>query len=91
MRKVTFVGVLNVCASADALEERRCTHEQIVEILCKSDIFVWNILVDIYVKCGSMEAWRVSDKMPGIKFGDLDHHGIATCEMWGRKALELFQ
>jgi pentatricopeptide repeat protein len=65
---VTFVGVLNVCASADALEEGRCTHEQIVESLCKSDIFVGNILVDIYVKCGSMEeAWRVSDKMPGIK------------------------
>ncbi len=69
---VTFVGVLNVCASADALEEGRCTHEQIMESLCKSDIFVGNILVDIYVKCGSMEeAWRVSDKMPGIKLWSL--------------------
>jgi pentatricopeptide repeat protein len=65
---VTFVGVLNVCASADALEEGRCTHAQIMESLCKSDIFVGNILVDIYVKCGSMEeAWRASDKMRGTK------------------------
>jgi pentatricopeptide repeat protein len=29
---------------------------------------VGNILVDIYVKCGSTEeAWRASDKMRGIK------------------------
>jgi pentatricopeptide repeat protein len=65
---VTFDGVLYACASADALEEGRCTHEQIMESLCNSDIFVGNILVGMYVKCGSMEeAWRVSDKMPGIK------------------------
>jgi len=57
-----------VCASADALEEGRCTHEQIMESLWTSDIFVGNILVDIYVKCGSMEeAWRESDEMRGIK------------------------
>ncbi|CAM6076308.1 unnamed protein product [Sphagnum tenellum] len=61
---VTFVGVLNACASIFALEEGRHVHEQIIETGCNSDVFVGNSLVDMYAKCGSMEdAERVFNKM----------------------------
>jgi hypothetical protein len=62
---VTFVGVLNACASIAALEEGRCMHEQIIESGWDSDVFVGSSLVDMYAKCGSMEnAQRVFTKMP---------------------------
>jgi pentatricopeptide repeat protein len=61
---VTFVGVLNACASSGALEEGRCVHKQIVESGCESDVFVSSSLVDMYPKCGSMDdAARVFNKM----------------------------
>ncbi|CAM6038741.1 unnamed protein product [Sphagnum compactum] len=62
---VTFVGVLNACASVVALEEGRCTHEQIIQSGWDSAVFVGNSLVDMYAKCGSMEdAKRVFNEMP---------------------------
>jgi pentatricopeptide repeat protein len=62
---VTFVGVLNACASVVALEEGRCAHEQIIERGWDSDVFVGSSLVDMYAKCGTMQdAWRVFCKMP---------------------------
>jgi pentatricopeptide repeat protein len=62
---VTFLGLLDACASIVALEEGRCGHEQIIQSGCKPDVFVGSSLVDMYVKCGSMEdAWRVFKKMP---------------------------
>jgi pentatricopeptide repeat protein len=57
---VTFVGVLNACASVVALDKGRVVHEQIIWCSCESDVFV-----DMYTKCGSMDdAWRVFNKMP---------------------------
>ncbi len=62
---VTFVGVLNACASVVALKEGRSVHEQIIQSGCESDVFVGSSLVDMYAKCGSLEdAWRVFHKMP---------------------------
>ncbi|CAM6054767.1 unnamed protein product [Sphagnum tenellum] len=62
---VTFMVVLNACASVVALEEGRRVHEQITQSSCESDVFVGNSLIDIYAKCGSMEdAWRVFNTMP---------------------------
>ncbi|CAM6018630.1 unnamed protein product, partial [Sphagnum balticum] len=62
---VTFVGILNACASLQALEEGRHTHEQIIQNGCESNVFVGSSLVDMYAKCGSMEeAWRVFNKLP---------------------------
>ncbi len=54
-KPVTFVWVLNACASVLALEEGRCAHEQIIQIGWDSDVFVRSTLVDMYAKCGSME------------------------------------
>ncbi len=61
---VTFVGVLNACASVVALGNGRQVHEQIIESGCESDVFVGNSLVDMYAKCGTMEdACKVFNKM----------------------------
>jgi pentatricopeptide repeat protein len=61
---ITFVGVLNACASVLALEEGRCAHKLIIESDFESNVFVRSSLVDMYAKCGSMEeAWRVFNKM----------------------------
>jgi pentatricopeptide repeat protein len=62
---VTFVGVLNACASLAALEEGRHAHGQIIESCCETDVFVGSSFVDMYAKCGSMEdACRVFNNMP---------------------------
>jgi pentatricopeptide repeat protein len=62
---VTFVGVLNACASEVGLEEGRCAHEQIIQSGCESDSVVGSSLVTMYAKCGSIEdAWSVFNKMP---------------------------
>ncbi len=63
----TFVGILNACASAGALEEGKHFHEQIVQRGFESNVFVGSNLVNMYAKCGSMEeAQRVSNKMPSL-------------------------
>ncbi len=62
---VTFVGVLNSCASVLALEEGSHAHEQIIQSGCEMDVFVGSRLVDMYAKCGSMEDSQiVFNKMP---------------------------
>jgi hypothetical protein len=53
--RFTFLPMLNACASLQALEEGRHIHEQIIQSVCKGDIFVGCSLVDMYAKCGSME------------------------------------
>jgi pentatricopeptide repeat protein len=90
---VTFVGVLNACASVVALEEGRCVHQQIVKSGCESNIFVGCSLVDMYAKCGSMEeACKVFNKMPlrnvvswNAILGGFAMHGH------GKEALEHFK
>jgi pentatricopeptide repeat protein len=69
---VTFIGLLNACASQLPLEEGRRIHQQIVQSGCESNIFVGNSLVDMYAKCRSMEeAWRLFNKMP--------LHNVVSC------------
>ncbi len=90
---VTFVGVLNACASIMALEEGRHAHEQIIQSGCESDAFVGSSLIDMYVKCGSMEeASRVFNKLPSraVVCWTAMIFGHVKCGE-GHKALELFQ
>jgi len=57
---VTFVRVMNACASLIVLEEGRFVHHQIIQSDLASDVFVENSLIDIYAKSGSIEdAWNV--------------------------------
>jgi len=53
----SFVGVLNVFASAAALEEGRCALEQIIQIGCQYNVFVGNSLVfEMWENGGCMES-----------------------------------
>jgi hypothetical protein len=55
---VTFVGVQNACASVVTLEECKHAHEQIIQSGCESNAFVGRSLVNMYIKCGSLEDLR---------------------------------
>ncbi len=60
-----FVAVLNACASLVALEEGSCVHEHIIQSGFGSNVVVNNSLIDMYVKCGSIDdAWGVFNQMP---------------------------
>ncbi|KAH9556847.1 hypothetical protein CY35_07G052300 [Sphagnum magellanicum] len=90
---VTFVGVVNACASLVALEECRCAHRQIIQSGWDLNVFAGSSLVDMYAKCGSMEdAQRV--------FNNMQSHDVVTWTTMilghmkcgqGQRALELFQ
>jgi pentatricopeptide repeat protein len=90
---VTFMGVLNACASVVALEQGRCAHEQIIESGWDLDVFVQSSLVDMYAKCGSLEdAWRVFHKMPShdvVSWNSI----LGGCAMHGhsKEALKHFE
>ncbi|CAM6011774.1 unnamed protein product [Sphagnum balticum] len=90
---VTFVGVLNACASLVALDEGRCVHEQIIQSGCEADAFVGSSLIDMYAKCGSIEdAWAVFNRMPTHDVVSwtsmLGGYAMYGC---GREALEHFE
>jgi len=90
---VTFVGVLNACASLVALEEGRRAHEQFIRSGFESNVFVRNCLIDMYVKCGSMnDAWNVFNKMPSHSVVSWTAMilGHVKCGQ-GQRALDLFQ
>lgn len=62
---VTFVCILDACASFSALTEGKWMHGHILDSLCESSLFVGNALVNMYGKCGSLDnAQRVFDRMP---------------------------
>jgi pentatricopeptide repeat protein len=90
---VTFVAVLNACASIGALKEGRCAHAEIIQSGCESHVFVGNSLVDMYTKCGSIEdAWIVFNKMSSqdvVTWNAI----LGGCAMHGhgREALKCFE
>jgi hypothetical protein len=55
---VTFVGMLNACASLIALEEGRCAHEQIIQSGWDSDVFVGSSLVTCMQNLGARSMLR---------------------------------
>jgi pentatricopeptide repeat protein len=90
---VTFVELLNACASVLALEEGGCVHHEIIQSGLELDVFVGSSLVDMYAKCGSMEdAWSVFNKMPArnVVTWTAMILGHMQCGQ-GQKALGLFQ
>ncbi|KAJ7553580.1 hypothetical protein O6H91_06G104000 [Diphasiastrum complanatum] len=61
---VTYVVLLNSCASFAALEQGKQLHSHIIKSGIGLDVNVWNALVDMYAKCGSLEcACRVFNNM----------------------------
>ncbi|KAJ7552760.1 hypothetical protein O6H91_06G069600 [Diphasiastrum complanatum] len=95
---ITFVSVLNACASTVALETGRHIHAQVLRKGLESDIFVGSSLIDMYAKCGSIEdACKVFNNMPFrnavswnamiLGFG---MHGLGknTCQMFEQMCQE---
>jgi pentatricopeptide repeat protein len=88
---VTFVGILNACASIEALKEGKDVHEQIIQSGWESNVSVGSNLVDMYAKRGSIdEAWRVFNSMPkrDVVAWNAMILGYAKCGQ-GQKALQL--
>ncbi|KAJ7231026.1 hypothetical protein O6H91_Y458200 [Diphasiastrum complanatum] len=54
--KVTFASVLKACASLAALEQGKQVHAQIIKLGFELDTFVGSALVNMYAKCGYIEA-----------------------------------
>ncbi|KAJ7534653.1 hypothetical protein O6H91_13G104300 [Diphasiastrum complanatum] len=52
---VTYVVLLNACASIAALEQGKQLHSDIIRSGFESDMIVGNALIDMYAKCGYME------------------------------------
>ena len=90
---VTYMSLLNDCASTGALEWVKDVHRHILEGGYESDVRVGNALVHIYAKSGSIEdAQLVFERMEecnlmtwNIMIGGLGQHGR------GQDALELFR
>ncbi|KAJ7540077.1 hypothetical protein O6H91_10G001000 [Diphasiastrum complanatum] len=55
---VTFVLLLNACASLAALEQGKQLHSEIIKRGFQSDVIVGRTLVDMYAKCGCTEDAR---------------------------------
>ncbi|KAJ7570437.1 hypothetical protein O6H91_01G119900 [Diphasiastrum complanatum] len=90
---ITFVSVLNSCASLAALEEGRAIHAQVIESGCESDAMVRSALIDMYAKCGKIEqAHIVFNSMPtqDVVSWNAMIAGFVKCGQ-GWKALEIFQ
>jgi pentatricopeptide repeat protein len=88
---VTFVGILNACASIEALKEGKDVHEQIIQSGWESNVSVGSSLVDMYAKCGSIDqVWRVLNCMPkcDVVAWNAMILGYAKCGQ-GQKALQL--
>eukprot|EP01018_Ginkgo_biloba_P019498 Gb_13606 [translate_table: standard] len=60
-----FASVLPACANLEALENGKEVHEFIIRRGFQSNVIVGSALVDMYVKCGSIEnARKLFDGMP---------------------------
>lgn len=60
-----FATVLPVCANLVSLQRGKVIHQSVIRGGLESDVYVGSALVDMYVKCGSIEdAQHVFDKMP---------------------------
>ncbi|KAJ7551491.1 hypothetical protein O6H91_06G017400 [Diphasiastrum complanatum] len=61
---VTYVTLLNACASIAALEQGKQVHSHIIKSGFEPDVIMASALVDMYAKCGSVEhARQVFNKM----------------------------
>lgn len=52
----TFASILSTCANIGDLEKGQQVHNSVIKCGWESQIFVGNALVDMYGKCGRIEA-----------------------------------
>eukprot|EP00249_Psilotum_nudum_P016749 c25971_g4_i1 orf=1-417(-) len=91
--RITFISVLDACASLAALAEGKANHAGIIDKGYETDVVVGNALVNMYGKCGSLDdAGSVFSKMSQrdvVSWNTM----IATYAQNGngRKAFKLFR
>eukprot|EP01018_Ginkgo_biloba_P002101 Gb_06088 [translate_table: standard] len=62
---LTYVCLLQACTNKKAFTDGKFVHTHIIERGFTADRFLWNALVNMYNKCGSLvSARRVFDQMP---------------------------
>ncbi|KAJ7568077.1 hypothetical protein O6H91_01G017900 [Diphasiastrum complanatum] len=89
---ITFISVLDACASLGCLDKGQQIHAAIIEGKHEGHIFVSNAIINMYGKCGSLEdAKRVFGQMSTrdvVSWNTI----IAACSQngQGKEALEFF-
>ncbi|EFJ35715.1 hypothetical protein SELMODRAFT_80662, partial [Selaginella moellendorffii] len=69
--KVTYVAILNACASTESLKDGMEIHGQILQQGFEGDVFVGTALINMYNKCGSVRgAWD--------SFKRLEHRDVVS-------------
>ncbi|KAJ7566960.1 hypothetical protein O6H91_02G125700 [Diphasiastrum complanatum] len=89
----TYVSVLKACGAVEALHAGKMIHNQISKSAPNIGIYVGSALVDMYVKCGSLdEARQVFEKLPkrdvvswNTMIGGYAQQGL------GERALQMFK
>lgn len=72
--KITFICILKACSSPAYLEYGRQIHRQVDECGFGTDMFLGNTLIDMYVKCESLEDARIlSNRLP--------EQNLVTCSL----------
>ncbi|XP_050227655.1 pentatricopeptide repeat-containing protein At2g33760-like [Mercurialis annua] len=90
--KIAMVSVVNACAKLGAMNKARLVHEYICRNTFSLDVILGTAMIDMYAKCGDVEAAReIFDKMQrknviswSAMIAAYGYHGQ------GRRALELF-
>jgi pentatricopeptide repeat protein len=77
---LTYVSILNACASARALEWVMEVHNQACEAGFELDLCVGNALVHMYAKCGSISFSQNGGT--GRDYLDCDDWWICTTQFW---------
>lgn len=54
--RVTYICIVKTCASLAILQQGKGIHSHIIGKGFESDVFIGNTLIDMYSKCGSLEA-----------------------------------
>jgi pentatricopeptide repeat protein len=63
-RRKMYTSLLQQCVKMESLEEGKKVHAHVIKSGIEPDMFMWNTLVNMYAKCGSIEdARQVFDKM----------------------------
>lgn len=63
--KVMLVSILKACSGVGAIGHGILMHEKIIRAGFESDAFIEGALIDMYIKCGSLEdAHRMFDRLP---------------------------
>lgn len=91
--KVTFVSVLQACSSTAALVAGQAIHLRLINACFDTDVFVGSTLIDMYARCGCLEAARDVFEKLAVKnvvswnaiIGAYAQHGCA------QEALDLMQ